>query len=582
MGAFPSSGELLGGNMNRKVRNILIVVGIIIVILVIVPFLIPVNQFKPTIEAKASAALGRQVQLGNLSLSLFTGSLSAENLVVSDDPKFNQTPFLTAKGVRVGVAMMPLIFSRALNITSVTIKDPQVTLLHNPAGQWNYSSIGGAAANAANNQPAQQNTQQSNGSSELSVEKLSLENGTIIVGYVGNPKRTTYDHVNVEASNISTHSKFPVTVSADLPGGGKFKLDGNAGPLDAADAALTPVDAKLTASSLNLGSTGFIEPNTGLGGLLDLDATLTSAQGQAETKGNAKLSKALLIKGGSPSSVPLVVNFNTKYDLAKQSGTLNGTTLKISGATAQISGTYNNSGENTIVNVKVDGQNMPAKDIAAFLPAIGIQMPNGATIESGTVSENLTMAGPTTNLVTSGNAGIFSVRLAGFDLGSKMSSISAITGLKSGKDLDIEKMTSNLRMTRDGLRADNFIAVLPAFGQIVGAGTIDAANHLDFKMAATLKSGVANVANPTGALTSVLGGGSSGCKSGVTVPFKIEGTTSDPKFVPDVGGVAAGMLKSQLGCAGSSVSGVKNLAPTNINPGNAASSIGGLFKKPKP
>ena len=44
-------------------------------------------------------------------------------------------------------------------------------------------------------------------------------------------------------------------------------------PSTPTDAALTPVDAKLTASSLNLGSTGFIEPNTGLGGLLDLDAT---------------------------------------------------------------------------------------------------------------------------------------------------------------------------------------------------------------------------------------------------------------------------------------------------------------------
>jgi len=573
MDVSPSSGELLGGNMNRKVRNILIAVGIVILILVIVPFLIPVNQFKPTIEAKASAALGRQVQMGNLTLSLLTGSLSAENLVVADDPKFSQTPFLTAKGVRVGVAMMPLIFSRALNITSVTIKDPQVTLLHNPAGQWNYSSIGGAAANTANNQAAQQNSSPS----DLAIEKLSLENGTIIVGYVGNPKRTTYDHVTVEASNISTHGKFPVSVSADLPGGGKFKLDGNAGPLDATDAALTPVDAKITASSLNLGSTGFIEPNTGLGGLLDLDASLTSAQGQAETKGNAKLSKALLIKGGSPSSVPLVVDFDTKYDLAKQSGTLHGTTLKIGGATAQVSGNYNNAGENTILNVKVDGQNMPAKDVAAFLPAIGIHLPNGASIESGTVSENLTMAGPTTNLVTSGNAGIFNVRLAGFDLGSKMSSISALTGLKSGKDLEIEKMTANLRMTRDGLRADNFIAVLPAFGEIVGAGTIDASNHLDFKMAATLKSGVANVANPTGALSQVLGGGSSGCKSGVTVPFKIEGTTADPKFVPDVGGVAAGMLKSQLGCAGSGVTGAKNLNPTA-----ATKALGGLFKKPKP
>ena len=190
--------------------------------------------------------------------------------------------------------------------------------------------------------------------------------------------------MTVEASDISTSGKFPVAISADLPGGGKFKVDGNVGPLDASDAALTPVDAKITATSLNLGSTGFIEPNTGLGGLLDLDATLTSAQGQAETKGNAKLSKALFIQGGSPSSAPLVVDFDTKYDLAKQSGTLQGTTLKIGAATAQVSGTYNNAGENTIVNVKVAGQNMPARDLAAFLPAVGIHLPNGASIESGT------------------------------------------------------------------------------------------------------------------------------------------------------------------------------------------------------
>src|SRR5438105_5880847 len=41
---------------------------------------------------KASAALGRKVQLGNLSLSLLSGSLSAENLSIGDDPKFSSSP----------------------------------------------------------------------------------------------------------------------------------------------------------------------------------------------------------------------------------------------------------------------------------------------------------------------------------------------------------------------------------------------------------------------------------------------------------------------------------------------------------
>ena len=69
-----------------------------------------------------------------------------------------------------------------------------------------------------------------------------------------------------------------------------------------------------------------------------------------------------------------------------------------------------------------------------------------------------------------------------------------------------------------------------------------------------------------------------GCKNGgLTVPFLIQGTTADPKFVPDVGGLAAGMFKSQLGCAGNAVTGLKKQ-----NPAQSLGNLGGLFKKPKP
>jgi AsmA protein len=564
--------------MSRKLRIILIVAAVLLVILVIAPFLIPVNQFKPVIEAKASEALGRKVEMGNLGLSLWSGSLTAENLSVSDDPKFSPTPFLTAKKIRVGVEVMPLIFSRALNITGVTIDEPQVTLLHNASGVWNYSSIGGSAANA----------QKSSGSSsDVAVKKVSLDNGTIIVGSTANAKRSTYDHVSVTAEDLSARAKFPVKVSANLPGGGTFKLEGSAGPIDEKDASLTPLDAKLKIDNLNIASTGFLEPNTGLGGLLDLDATLSSAKAEAQTKGTAKLSKALFIQGGTASSVPLTVNFDTKYNLEKENGVLNPSAIKIGGATANLSGTYNTAGEATAVNVKVDGQNMPAKDLENFLPALGINVPKGASLQAGTLSTNLALNGPTNNLVTTGNVGLFNAKLAGFDLGSKMSAVGSLAGLKTGKDLSIEKMTTNLRMAREGLKADNFVAVLPELGDLNGAGTVDAKNNLDFKMVAKLKAGVAGAvgapaAMATGALGQVLGGGASGCKNGgMTVPFQIQGTTSDPKFVPDVGGLAAGMLKSQLGCAGNATTALKNPAQLQ-KPADAIGNLGGLFKKKKP
>src|SRR5467141_2179698 len=571
--------------MSRTFRVILVIVAVLIVLVLVAPFLIPVNQFRPTIEEKASAALGRKVEVGNLSLSLISGSLSAENLSIGDDPKFSSSPFLTAKSVKVGVEMLPLIFSKTLNVTGVTIDTPQVTLLHNGAGLWNYSSLGGSAAKSSSS---------SNSPADLSIGKFELKDGSIIVGATNSQKRNNYDHVDVTASDVSITSKFPVTVSADLPSGGKFKLDGTVGPIDQADAALTPLSAKLNVSSLNLASTGFLDPSLGLGGLLDLDSTLESKGGEAETKGTAKLSKALLIAGGSPAGVPLTVDFNTKYNLRKNAGVLNPSALKIGSAAAHLGGTYESAGEATKVNIKLEGKDMPAKDLEAFLPALGINLPKGASLQGGALNADLTITGPTNKIVTTGTVGLYNAKLVGFDLGSKMSAISMLTGVKTGKDLDIEKLTSNLHMAPDGIRADNFLAVVPTLGSLTGLGTIDSKNNLDFKMVATLASAAAAPAGAASGSANAPGGGlggiltqvtgaAGGCKGGGTsVPFLIHGTASDPKFIPDVGGLAAGLLKSPLGCAGTSAAGSTKSLAQGQNPADAISALGGLFKKKKP
>jgi len=568
--------------MNRSVRIAAIVVGVLIVLVLIVPFLIPVNQFRPTIEQKASAALGRKVEVGDLSFSLFSGGLSADNLSIADDPKYSSSPFLTAKSVKVGVELMPLIFSKTLNVTGVTIDSPQVSLIRNPGGEWNYSTLGASSAKPQAQTPAPASTPSTPSAAspgKFSVQKLELNNGRITVGSTSSQKRSTYDHVSVVASDVLLTSKFPVTVTADLPGGGNFKVDGTAGPADQTNTVLTPLSAKLTVTSLNLASTGFLDTSAGLGGILDLNATLDSQNGVAETKGSAKLSKALLIAGGSPTAEPVTIDFHTKYDLTKNAGVLEPSTLKIGGAVTNLSGTYEIPGDEAVLHIKVEGQNMPARDLQAFLPALGINLPTGASLQAGTLSTNLNLAGPTNKLVTTGNVGLLGAKLAGFDLGSKLSAISSLTGLKTGKDLEIEKMTSNLRMAPEGLQAENFNAVVTSVGTLVGGGTINAKNVLDFKMAATLTDVLGAVGSPvgsTGALLGKLGGGSKNCKSQTTVPFQIQGTTADPKFIPDVGGLAAGMLKSQLGCVGGLVPGAGG---SKQNPAGQLQQLGGLFKK---
>ena len=578
--------------MSSKLKWIGIVIVAILVILIVVPFLIPINKFKPTIESKASEGLGRKVQLGNLSLSLLTGSVGIDNVSVSDDPKFNSGPFLTAKTVKVGVELIPLIFSQQLNVTEITVVDPQVTMLKDPSGRWNFSSIGGASSKTSPKAPAASG---SNSAEAVSIGKLRLEDGQITLGNTNSRKRTVYTKVNLTATDVAMKNNFPVLFSMELPGGGTMKIDGKIGPVDPEDAALTPQNVKLTISGLNLASTGFLDPSLGLGGVADIDANLVSEKGQMATKGQLKLSKAVLVAGGSPAGVPAVVNFDTKYDLVKGAGVLHPSTLNIGKAKSNLSGTYKSEGDDFAVDLKITGDGLPATDLESFLPALGINLPDKSRLSAGTMNTNLHVSGPTDKLVTDGTIGLFNGKLAGFDLGQKLSGIGALAGIKSGGDLIIEKFTTNLHMATTGLRADNLDAVVPALGSMVGNGTVDAKNNLDFKLVATVNNAVATAAAGSmagglgGTVGKMLGGGGAACKNGgIKVPLQIHGTTASPQFVPDIGGAAASLLKSEFSCAESGgAGGLTNAAGALAggSKGSAADTInqlGGLFGKKKP
>ncbi|PYV69823.1 MAG: hypothetical protein DMG97_20740, partial [Acidobacteria bacterium] len=102
--------------MKRALKIVAIVIGVLIVVVLALPFIVNVNNFRPRIEAELTTALGRKVSIGDLSLSLWSGSLAADDIAIADDPAFGNMPFIRAKSLDVGVEMMPLIFSKTLHI----------------------------------------------------------------------------------------------------------------------------------------------------------------------------------------------------------------------------------------------------------------------------------------------------------------------------------------------------------------------------------------------------------------------------------------------------------------------------------
>jgi AsmA protein len=544
----------------------LVIIGIVIVVLlliiIILPFVINVNRFKPTLDSKLSDALGRKVEIGNIGLSILSGSVDVDNLVVADDPAFSHSPFLQAKELKAGVALLPLIFSGKLEVSSFTITQPQVSILHSPSGKWNFSSLGAGGSQAKTSAPS------SSGAAAFSVEELKLTNGTMVVGTVGAGGKTqTYQDVNLEASDLSYTSQFPFKFSAKTPGDGSIKVDGKAGPINATDASLTPLNATVNVEHLDLASTGFVDASSGLAGLIDFTGDLASDGQQMTSKGTVKADKIKAVAGGSPSKVPVNVDYDTAYDLAKETGVLKTGDVHIGSALAHLTGSYDTSGTAAKLDMKLNGSGMPVADLEGILPAVGVTLPSGAALTSGSLNLNLTITGPVDKLVIAGPVDLSNGKLSGYNLKSKLGALSSFPGLGGGgggSDTEIQKLSADLHVDPSGTQANNLIVVVPSIGTVSGTANVSASGKLDCKMSAKLAGGMGTM---TSALTSF-----SSNKNSPGIPFTITGTTSNPIFLPDVKGMAGNMAKGLGGNATGAAGGATSAAK---------GALGGLFGKKK-
>jgi AsmA protein len=306
-------------------------------------------------------------------------------------------------------------------------------------------------------------------------------------------------------------------------------LDGQAGPVDAADTAASPFRANLKIDGLDLARTGLNQSAPAVAGVVSLDGSCESDGHSAQLKTRLKGEKLKLAKEGVPAKKTIELDFAANHDLRKRAGRLTQGDIHIGGAVARLTGTYLEEGETTALHMALNGDKMPVPELEAFLPALAVALPRGSTLKGGTASVKLAMEGVLAKLVTTGTVSLDNTRLAGFDLGKKMAVIEMLAGIKASPDTDIQTMAAGFRVTPEGTTADNIQLIVPSIGNLDGNGTVSPVNALDFKMRAMVR--------------------------GAAIPFTVAGTAADPVIRPDVkaavkqeaGKAAVGILRGLLG-----------------------------------
>jgi AsmA protein len=436
----------------------------------------------------------------------------------------------------------------------------------------------------------------------LSVDDAQVKNGTVTLATAGQTTApAVYQQVNAQITNLTPKSVSPFSASAQLPGGGGLNAAGKMGPFNQENAAATPLDAQVTLKHVELGTAGVLPPDAGISGVADLQAQVQSNGQTLNATGSTQIANIKLAKNGQPSAKPVQVQFAVSQNEQAMTGQIQQSTIKIGSAAINVAGTFQSSGPTTGINLKVNSNAVSIDELQAFLPALGVRLPQGSRLQGGTLTTTLTISGSTASPIISGPVRLDNTQLAGFDLGSKLQSLSQLTGGKlgsaTGSGTRIQSLSMNVRVAGGAIQTDKVALNVVGVGTATGAGSVSEGGALNYNVVLKLTGLVAGSANNSAATTQNTGGivgslaglipggaGASGLgslgglasaalKSGI--PVAIGGTTSNPTFTPNMRGIAAGV---GAGAAQGLLNG-KGKSTGNKTTDPLSNALGGLFGK---
>jgi AsmA protein len=511
-------------------------------------FFVDANTFRPIIESRLTAALSRKVTLGDLRLSIMTGSLVASDLAIADDPKFGQTPFFTAKQLRIGVQMKPLIFHRQLIVQSFAVEAPQIHLIQAEDGTWNFSTLSHGAGS--------QNATQSATLPDLPVALITIKDGNAKIEKLPFARNLQiYDHLDITLDHFSLSAAFPFTISASLPGEGSVAVSGTVGLINPQDAASTTFDAQLTIKHLDPVVAGYVDPAAGISMIAGLDAHIVSDGVNVTSDGKIHAEHLILLEGGSAAPYPVDVTYRVIHSLKGNSGQVSDLALQTGAVAIHINGAYRFAANVPVFDLNLLAQNVPIDGLQALMPAVGVRLPNGAVLKGGTLSAHFAIQGSARDNVIVGSYEIENTQLVGYNLGSKIVGLAALGGIKTGDTLDIAISSADVRITKAGSETTNIYSVLPALGESTGSGTVSPSGELNFHLISKVTS--AKGLNKVGInLLTKLNSSSAADKPSTAtgIPINITGTAENPIITADV----SGLLKGNVAALRSKGAGILN------------------------
>lgn len=410
--------------MRKLVIAVVAVVVLFVLVMLLLPHIIDINQYRGEIQSQLQDRLHRPVQFGPLSLAVFPLRVQAQNVTIGEDPRFHSSlPFAQVGEMDISVKLLPLL-SKTIAISSLTLKQPKIELIKDEAGIWNFSGIGQPTPTAAPAQAAPTSTQPaaaapSNSDSSFALDELKITDGQVAVTDLQKHEpRAVYDHIDATVKDYAPNKQFSIDVAAHVPGKGAetLSLEGKVGPINQAQMLSTPFDGKLKLDEVSLaGAQKFLNSSAleGSDAMLSGSTDLVNSGGNMAAKGSLKINDAVVhnVQVGYPITADFDVadNLNTDVIQIKKGD------VKLGSTPLSVNGTLNTHTTPGTADVNVTAKEASIEDAARLAAAFGVAFSPNAKI-TGQLSANVHAQGAMNNLALNGTVNGRNLEITGKDI----------------------------------------------------------------------------------------------------------------------------------------------------------------------
>jgi len=402
-----------------KKRLVLIVGGVaaaLVLLIVVVSLAVDVNQYRGVIEARLERQLGRDVTLGELSLGLLPPRFQVSGTSIAESPAFGDRPvFVSTDRLAVRIGLLALLGGN-IQINSLELDRPNVELVRNADGVWNFSTLGPAGESPQPDAPASPSDAAS--TRAFVLERLVIRDGQVAVSDLGEGTRAVYDHIDVTVRDFAPGEPFSFDVAAHLPGegAGELRLAGDGGPIAAERPMDTPFRGTLALDEVGVGGLkAFLQTEmlADSGGSLSGETGVVNQPGSLSAVGHLELDGARF--NGVDVGYPIGLDYDVQADLSETLYTIRSSTIQLGETPLSVSGRIDAGSEPANIELEVTSGDVSIEEVARLASAFGLAFAPDTSV-TGRVSMNLRAAGALDRPAFTGNIAGRGLRISGANL----------------------------------------------------------------------------------------------------------------------------------------------------------------------